>query len=104
MPVNFWLLDCSSPLRLGAILFFAPAGYSPQSSRYAPPPTALRLWAPPAPSRGRQYSPGEYPAGAKKKRPGEAAFERIRNSLVFGRSKGFADLGFNLIAQLDVVL
>ena len=21
MPVNFWLLDCSSPLRLGAILF-----------------------------------------------------------------------------------
>ena len=58
MSVNFWLLDCSSPLRLGA----------------------------------------------KKRQPGEAAFERIRNSLVFGRSKGFADLGFNLIAQLDVVL
>ena len=104
MPVNFWLLDCSSPLRLGAILFFAPAEYSPQSSRYAPPPTALRLWAPPAPSRGRQYSPGEYPAGAKKKAARGGRLRKDWDSLVFGRCKGFADLGFNLIAQLDVVL
>ena len=36
-------------------------GLSQESSRYAPPPTALRLWAPPAPSRGRQYSPRRDP-------------------------------------------
>ena len=58
MPVNFWLLDCSSPLRLGA----------------------------------------------KKKAARGGRLRKDWNSLVFGRSKGFADLGFNLIAQLDVVL